>query len=58
MAEIAFPGPSFRVVRAFSSLVLWRAVPVDQLLGNDAVGILAAHELIQRVAVHTFSNGA
>lgn len=53
MAEVTLPAPATPVVRMVIGLVLRRAGPVDQVLGDHATGILAAHELVQHITAHT-----
>ena len=57
MAEITFPGPTFPVIRATISLVLGRAVPADEFLGDDIIRIFAAHKLVHCVTIHDISTG-
>lgn len=49
MTEVAFP--TVTVPGAISSLIFRRATPADELLGYDAILILKAHELVERIAI-------
>jgi len=53
VAEIAFPQASVIVVGMVGNMVLGmrRSRPADQLLGDDAAGILAANDLVNHIAV-------
>lgn len=52
MAEIALVTAPIGVIRLLVGLVVGRTLVADQILGEDTSRILAAYELVQRIAVH------
>ncbi len=49
MAEVALPGVP--IPGAGGGLVLRRAFPADELLRDEAAGVLGPHEFVDRIAV-------